>query len=90
MSCVGGAPQPETLRLVNFDDDAYEVGISVNKKMDTRFCRVAYSSLARPTAWYDVDMKALMASGSDGSSDTGVMSIAKEQEVRLDFIRLLD
>ena len=56
MKCEDGTPKPETLRRINFDDDAYEVGISVNKRMRTRYCRVSYSSLARPTVWYDIDM----------------------------------
>jgi oligopeptidase B len=59
---VGGAtgklPDPATWRQVEFKDDLYEAGTSVNLIWNTKKLRLVYSSLATPYTWYNLDMSA--------------------------------
>ncbi|WP_193336546.1 S9 family peptidase [Devosia beringensis] len=54
---------------VNFDEEAYSLGMSVGYEFDTAVFRLSYSSPTTPSRTYDVDL------------DTGIRTLLKEQEV---------
>ena len=54
---------------VNFDEEAYSLGMSVGYEFDTSVFRLSYSSPTTPGRTYDVDL------------DTGTRLLLKEQEV---------
>jgi len=55
--------------IVNFDEEAYSLGMSVGYEFDTSVFRLTYSSPTTPSRTYDVDL------------DTGIRTLLKEQEV---------
>ena len=54
---------------VNFDEEAYALGMSVGYEFDTSVFRLTYSSPTTPSRTYDVDL------------DSGTRTLLKEQEV---------
>ncbi|MET3896776.1 oligopeptidase B [Devosia sp. UYZn731] len=56
-------------QTVNFDEEAYSLGMSVGYEFDTSVFRLTYSSPTTPSRTYDVDL------------ETGTRTLLKEQEV---------
>ncbi|MDB5530603.1 MAG: family peptidase [Devosia sp.] len=56
-------------QTVNFDEEAYSLGMSVGYEFDTSVFRLTYSSPTTPSRTYDVDL------------DTDTRTLLKEQEV---------
>ncbi|WP_375449594.1 S9 family peptidase [uncultured Devosia sp.] len=56
-------------QTVNFDEEAYSLGMSVGYEFDTAVFRLTYSSPTTPSRTYDLDL------------DTGTRTLLKEQEV---------
>ncbi|MDB5588262.1 MAG: family peptidase [Devosia sp.] len=56
-------------QTVNFDEEAYSLGMSVGYEFDTSVFRLTYSSPTTPSRTYDVDLEA------------GTRTLLKEQEV---------
>ncbi len=56
-------------QTVNFDEEAYSLGMSVGYEFDTSVFRLTYSSPTTPSRTYDMDL------------DTGTRTLLKEQEV---------
>jgi len=56
-------------QTVNFDEEAYSLGMSVGYEFDTAVFRLTYSSPTTPSRTYDVDL------------ETGIRTLLKQQEV---------
>ena len=51
-----GVVDASSLRQISFDEELFEVAVSVNKDYATDFCRITYSSLTTPCQWLDLNM----------------------------------
>ena len=54
---VSGRVDAASLRRISFDEELYEVAVSVNMDYATPFVRISYSSLCTPYQWLDMDMR---------------------------------